>query len=159
MKSQSGFHSLICPTRTGDRRAVLQPLDPTLQKFNSEYHYLFSLVCAGSQAGTADTASTYHMPNVARRLLEAFLTFERPGNGSLYDRLMESTYNREKLRRIWRFVNEYSHSRTFDTTADQDMSLLAETPAVLADLIAYMKHEAPKHVAGMLATIAPAGAE
>jgi wobble nucleotide-excising tRNase len=76
-KRPSRFYMLVA-ARHGDRRtAALAPLDPLLHEFESEYHYLFKRVY--EEANRPDhqigLAENYGMPNITRRLLEAFLAF------------------------------------------------------------------------------------
>ena len=52
----------------------------------------------------------YNMPNVARRLLESFLSFRMPGEekDDLYSKLERSSFDCSKKTAIYRFVNFFS---------------------------------------------------
>ncbi len=73
------FYMLDCVDKGGSRCSRLQPPDPLLISYESDYHYLFAQVYreAGS-AGDAPLEHSYALPNMARRLLEAFLAFRLP---------------------------------------------------------------------------------
>jgi hypothetical protein len=90
---------------------------------------------------------------MARRLLEGFLEFRFPGAAmSMKARLDEVEFDEGKKIRILSFLNAFSHGDEVDD-GDHDLSLLAETPAVLRDLLALMEAEDPKHVAAMRALV------
>ena len=63
-----------CGQSNGTRCSRITNLDPLLEKYQSEYHYLFCRVLDAA-AGNTDACleGCYVMPNVARRLLEIFL--------------------------------------------------------------------------------------
>ena len=81
----------------------------------------------------------YAMPNIARRLLEAFLAFRIPDkSGKIFQMLECVDYDAAKKTRILRFLHTYSH---FDQVAepDHDLSVLSETPAILQEVLALIR--------------------
>ena len=124
-------------SRTG---ASLIRLDPSLEKFESEYHYLFNLVY-GYGNGDGTIASAYTMPNVARKLLDSFLMFRVPKNVETYARLQELDFDEEKKTAIYKFTNDQSHI----TGAGFDPSLVPEAQKCLKYLLELMEATFPEH--------------
>lgn len=137
------------------RFARLVPLDPLLRDYESDYHYLFKCV-----AGTAGMKSTcpleghYAMPNVARRLLETFLSFRYPAAAGSLNTLLDGVQSVDASvkMRILRFLHVCSH---FDRVGDQehDPSILAETPKVMTDVMDLIRAEDPRHYDQMVALV------
>jgi len=128
--------SLTDGKRTG---ASLVKLDSSLEKFESEYHYLFNLVYNYKDEGTIENA--YKMPNVARKLLDSFLMFRVPKNVDTYARLQELAFDDEKKSAIFKFTNDQSHI----TGAGFDPSLVPETQKCLKYLLELIKTTFPEH--------------
>lgn len=69
----------LCPHTDGLRTAQLCPLDRLLEEYESEYQYLFKRIYEESHRTDVDMLEHhYDLPNIARRLLEAFLAFRFP---------------------------------------------------------------------------------
>lgn len=140
------FYMLATDFREGRRAASLQPLDPFLHQYESEYHYLFKRVHQEAYKPALQGVETYYaIPNIARRLLESFLAFRVPDKpGELFQKLEAVPYNAAKKTRILRFLHTYSH---FDQVAepDHDPSVLSETPAILKEVLALINECDPGH--------------
>lgn len=140
------FYMLATEFTKGRRAAYLQPLDPFLHQYESEYHYLFKRVHEEAHKPAAQGLETYYaIPNIARRLLESFLAFRIPDKpGELFQKLEAVPYNAAKKTRILRFLHTYSH---FDQVAepDHDPSVLSETPAILQEVLALINECDPDH--------------
>lgn len=139
----------------GKRGAKLAPLDPLLHDFESEYHYLFKRVFdEANYVGVQRSLMNYYgLPNIARRLLEAFLAFRFPdAAGDLFQKLECVSVDGHKKTRILRFLHTESH---FDQIGDSehDMSLLSETPQILRDILELMRTTDMGHYDGMLAVV------
>ena len=136
------------------RRSEIRELDPLLKDYGSDYHYLFASVLRGSKQ-TGKLESYYPLPNMARRLLEAFLAFRRPDiRGTFGDRLASIDFDRGRKRRILAFANAHSHN---DAVAEQehDTELLAEAPEVLADIMDLIKAVDSDHYDRMVKLAGP----
>ena len=148
-----------CRHTDGSRTSELGPLDPLLQEHESEYQYLFKRVY--DEAHRNDVATLEHhygMPNVARRLIEAFLAFRFPDtSGDLGRRLERVTFDNTKKTRILRLLNTYSHAGAI-TEPEHDLSLLAETQPVLLDVLEMMDAVDPAHYAGLKNLVTNGGA-
>jgi len=134
-----------------ERSSVIAALDPLLNDYESEYHYLFDRVVREAHASAKNSLEErYALPNVARRLIEAFLAFRRPAMGSLEKKIMAMKGgDRAQKLRVLRFLHVQSHGDALPEP-EHDLSHLAETPAVLNDLLDLIKQEDPEHYAAML---------
>lgn len=144
-KNKRVFYMLECNYIDGHRTAALRPLDRLLYKYESEYQYLFSIVYEFSRKEDKELEQYYHIPNIARRLLEAFLAFRQPSSKNLHKKLEDIDYDAAKKVRIYRFVHTHSHSEFIEDGPDHDMSILSETPSVLKDLLNLIESEDKKH--------------
>jgi len=143
------FFMLTCYAEASTRCAKLQRLDPLLEKYNSEYHYLFAYIYRiATEKSYAELGQYYLLPNIARRVLEAFLTFRRPNIDNLWEKLKSISYDEQKKIKIYRFVNVYSHNEEIEEFG-HDLSILSETKNVLRDLLELIKTEDDKHFSAM----------
>ena len=138
------FYMLDSTSDGQGRRSEIRELDPLLKDYGSDYHYLFARVWRGSKQ-TDNLESYYPLPNMARRLLEAFLAFRLPDiRGTFGDRMDSIDFDEGRKRRILAFANAHSHN---DAVAEQehDTELLAEAPKVLADIMDLIKAMDSEH--------------
>jgi wobble nucleotide-excising tRNase len=134
------FFMLAATAQDGARGARLAGLDPLLEQHESEYHYLFKRVhLEAGQVGVPALERHYEVPNVARRLLEAFLSFRFPNESDLHAKLEQVEFDSARKTRILRFLHTYSHHDSVAHPA-HDLSALSETTAVLKDVLVMMQH-------------------
>ena len=154
------FYMLDWEFKGAQRFSALRRLDPLLERFESEYHYLFARIYREAQS-TAPTAleESYVLPNMARRLLEGFLAFRQPqASGELWSKLGSFDFDEAAKTRIVRFVHTYSHS-DFVGEPEHDPSSLAEARPVLKDILEFMEKEDPKHFLAMAALVSTSEAD
>ena len=158
-KKQARFYMLATEFVDGVRTAKLDALDPFLHQYESEYHYLFKRVYEEAHKTAVSGLEAYYaIPNIARRLLEAFLAFRIPDKpGNLFQKLECVDYDVAKKTRILRFLHTYSH---FDQVAepDHDPSVLSETPAILQEVLALIRFCDQGHYTSMTGLVSPAPA-
>lgn len=106
---------------TNMRSAEIVELDPLLLNYESEYHYIFSKLYHFKEESVVDQhgriSAVYHYPNMARKLMECFLSFRVPNSSTVYVKLMAlSEFNKDikstDLSEIYNFVNSNSHLDT-----------------------------------------------
>jgi wobble nucleotide-excising tRNase len=150
------FYMLDRVRETDARCTALRSLDPLLEQYESEYHYLFACVHREASAAVeAKLEQNYGLPNIARRLLEMFLAFRRPQvAGELWQKLKDVKFDEAKKLRIVRFVHTHSHGDTIGEP-EHDPSLLGEARSVLADLLEFMKSEDAEHFEAMVGLVSP----
>jgi len=154
-KKEARMYMLNCLGSSSGRRADLAALDPLLSEYDSEYSYLFSQVVKGAGEKMGEIEKFYHYPNIARRVLEAFLAFRLPNsahtwennrfNSDMHGYLHELGFDTAKTNRILNFLNAHSHNARLDGSVDHDESILLETPAVLADVLQLIEYADSNH--------------
>jgi len=155
--SESSFYSLRARVdEEGNRYAELSNLDDLLLLFESEYHYLFHLVeSAANSPEDQPDLNVYHLPNTARRLLEAFVSFAKPTRkGGLKAALPALDPQGSRAIRILSFTNVLSHNEDFESSSDQDMSSLAEARSAMADVMDFIRETAEDHYEEMMRLLA-----
>lgn len=155
-KRPARFYMLDCSLTDQGRRSRITHLDPLLEQFHSEYHYLFFRIYRrANEPAQNGLENNYIFPNIARRLLEAFLAFRHPQiNGDLHNKLLNVNFDNVKKRRIIRFLHTHSHADAI-VDSEHDLSALSEAQAVLRDLLALIKSEDATHYEAMVALIDP----
>jgi wobble nucleotide-excising tRNase len=133
------YYMIVCTESALAREACLVKLDHLLQEHATEYNYLFKILYNYKSDGTI--ASCYHIPNVARKVLETFLEFYSPGKGSVYDKLEATAFDSHKKTAVYKFANDLSHP----TGKGFDPALVAETQKNTEYLLEMIKLLAPVH--------------
>jgi len=155
------FYSILTTHAEGERTAILSSIDPLLEQFESEYHFLFRQIydLANSAAASTLLADLYGVPNMARRLLETFMSYRFPdAAGDLFKRFERCDFDTEKKTTILRLLNTYSHSGGI-SEPEHDPSVLAETQAVLLTILELIESVDNDHYQGMIKLLNPAEEE
>ena len=149
-KRPARFYMLECAAGDRQRCSVIVPLDSLLERYESEYHYLFSRIYREASASSpVRLDENYALPNMARRVLEGFLAFRQPHvAGDLWKKLKGIEFDEARKLRILRFVHTYSHGDTIGEP-EHDPSVLGEGRSVLQDLLDFMKAQDAAHFAAM----------
>lgn len=150
-----GRFYMLTSNVTGDNRSSsISKLDSLLHEYESEYHYLFSLIYeAVNSEEEAGLQQNYHLPNIARRLLESFLAFRQPSmSGNLREQLDAIDFDLVKKTRILRFLHTHSHADQI-SDPEHDPSILIETKQVLNDLLCLMQNDDDRHFDQMKALV------
>ena len=148
------FYMLTSNVTGGNRSSSISKLDSLLHEYESEYHYLFSLVYkAANSEEAAGLQQNYHLPNIARRLLESFLAFRQPSkSGELRQQLDLIIFDVAKKTRILRFLHAHSHAGQI-SDPEHDPSVLIETKQVLNDLLCLIQQDDDRHFDQMKALV------
>lgn len=137
------------------RNSGVYRLDPLLRDYQSEYHYLFQLVHSCSQAlPDQGLGSLYGMPNIARRLLDAVMTFKYPDKAGELNVQINSIlgFDEAKRARIIRFTHSYSHNEML-SEGEHDLSILAEGPEIMKDVLELVRHVDGHHYERMVSLV------
>lgn len=145
LKKKCSYSMVLCAEAEEGRSARIEPLDQLLIDHATEYHYLFKVLYNFRSDGTI--LSCYHVPNIARKVLETFLDFHVPSNKSLYRKLDETEFDPHKKTAIYKFTNDLSHF----TGKGFDPALIAETQKNTVYLLEMIEKVAPLHYSGLKA--------
>lgn len=131
---------MIKNLRNNDKRiATLAVLDKLLKNYNTEYQYLFKILYKFTPDGTLD--SVYHLPNIARKVLDNFLMIMYPDNNNSYKKLEKINFDENKKTAIYKFTNDQSHI----TGKGFNPALVSESQNVIAFLLEMMHTVFPDH--------------
>ncbi|MFT6508767.1 MAG: wobble nucleotide-excising tRNase [Parvibaculaceae bacterium] len=139
-EGKKSFYMLLCNVQTdGTRAALIRPLDKELYQNESEYSYLFKQLYNFRSDGSI--AGSYHIPNIARKVLETFLDFYYPGSESLYRKLERVDFDATKRTALLKFANDLSHP----TGKGFDPALVPETQKNVRYLLEMIETVSPIH--------------
>lgn len=139
-EGRKSYYMLLCNVQSdGTRAALIKPLDKELYQNESEYSYLFKQLYNFRSDGTI--AGSYHIPNIARKVLEAFLDFYYPGSESLYRKLERIDFDATKRTALLKFANDLSHP----TGKGFDPALVPETQNNVRYLLEMIETVSPIH--------------
>lgn len=160
-KRPARFFMLVATYDENGRKAQLEQLDPLLEQFDSEYHFLFKEIHShAATPGPTSMDASYRMPNMARRLLETFLAFKVPDiSGELHVKLETfKDYDVAKRTRIIRFLHTHSHGDSIGEP-EHDLTVLAETPEILREVLGFIEHHDKDHYTAMVRKVTTLPAE
>jgi wobble nucleotide-excising tRNase len=147
-KDEREYFMTVCRIESLLRKSSIVKIDKLLIDYESEYHFLFSVLYNFAEKKQRDLQEMYSIPNVARKFLESFLAFRVPLGSkepNIYQRLSRIEFDHIKKTRIHRFVETHSHPRYESGVQDFDMTILSETPDIVVDLLELVKKEDEKH--------------
>lgn len=134
------YYMLLCSiNQSGGRSASIIPLDKELLQNKNEYAFLFKQLFNFKSDGTI--AGSYHVPNIARKLLETFLEFYYPGSESMYKKMQKVDFDENKKTAILKFSNDLSHP----TGKGFDPALVPETQNNVKYLLEMIEAVSPIH--------------
>jgi wobble nucleotide-excising tRNase len=148
-KAEREYFMIVCSMKPMPRKSSIIKIDKLLIDYESEYHFLFSVLYRLAIEEERHLEEMYPIPNIARKFLESFLAFRVPLGSkepNIYQRLNRIVdFDPKKKERIRRFVETHSHPRYESGVLDFDMTILGETPDILNDLMDLVREEDEKH--------------
>jgi len=111
----------VYDTENECRTSEIADLDELLRDYESEYHYLFKKLIQFDFDNPPEEGITlraiYDYPNMARKMLECYLSFRCPKKGGVYSKLMglksiNADISSEDIGYVYGFVNSHSHLDT-----------------------------------------------
>lgn len=150
---------IVKATNSNPRSSTITDAEKALRLYNSEYHYIFSSLYLLKDKEVFETNDHFLAANLARKLLETFLSFKFPlKRGSFagtFDAAIAASENSsdENKEKIRRFINEYSHNDSIETNEDFTENVLGEYASVIADIFDWIKELDKKHHQEMLDSI------
>jgi wobble nucleotide-excising tRNase len=142
-KYQRSFYMINNKEIDSKRCALLTPLDQLLMHYESEYHYLFSLLLKFNGDGTLE--KIYSFPNIGRKFLETFLAFKVPSTENINRKMTHIKYDEPEKTAILRFVETHSHAARSDGVLNFDMTLTNGGQKAIKTLLEMIKSVDPTH--------------
>jgi len=150
-KKAASYYMIVCAEAEVERIASISALDQMLIDHPTEYHFLFKTLYTFKSDGKI--ATCYHIPNVARKLLETFLEFHSPSTATVYKQLEAVPFDENKKTAIYKFTNDHSHR----TGKGFDPAVVAESQKNVRHLLEMIESLAPTHFEGLeRLSVAPA---
>ena len=137
---------------------TLVNIDNLISQYHDEYAYLFKKIYEFIKNPPSDTSDYLQYPNIARRVLESFLTFKVPSANTMMDKVLELENNRESraVRSIMRLLNNHSHLRVIPSgDLSDDIDSVTVLPDILNNLMEFIKKHDKLHY-NTLATLCDA---
>ena len=128
------------------RCASIVPLEETLRKFKSEYHFLFSRLKKFITVDTLDYADFYTIGNIARRFLEIYTNFKIPTTGDLNSKVNQldtNTVSETEKDKVYNLIQEFSHGH--DPTSTIEHKDKNEIQSAIQILMKIVKESDEKH--------------
>ncbi len=133
--------------RVNDKPILINE-DNLVSQYHDEYAYLFKQVYQFVKDIPEYTSDFLQYPNIARRLLEGFLTFKMPNKAELIDKIMalEAGNNTAAGRALLRLLNNHSHFNVIkDGELSEDVANISVLPNTLRYLLEFIKIHDQKH--------------
>lgn len=122
--------------------------DNLIGQYHDEYAYLFKKIYNFVKSPPRDTSEYLQYPNIARRVLEGFLTFKLPSSSTLLDKVLEleKGSSTPSSRAIMRLLNNHSHLRVISgSDLADDIDSITVLPDILNHLMEFIKLHDKRH--------------
>ncbi len=128
----------------GQRQSAIRKMPKLLRDYDSEYHYLMSMMLTYVDDPEGASHLTFLMPNVLRKVLEVFLAFKSPGADGLESKLnhpvvRDSGVDPAALAALARLAQVESHGDSIDDLVALPPMTVEETRSAAEALVALMK--------------------
>lgn len=152
-KNKLAMYMVDCtrPASETSRAAKLGKIDPLLEKYDSEYHFLFSKIYQWHSSKDAMTLEEiYPLAPMGRKVLETFLTFKKPQENNVYEQLEAlNVLEKEEIDCLIRFLNSSVHADAIEPYIEFPDSYLEEMGRSLNLLIKLIRETDETHFNGM----------
>lgn len=150
------LYMLDCCTPSGKsyREAKLGTIDPLLDKYDSEYHFLFSKLYRWHSEKPAVTLEyMYPLMTAARKVLETFLAFKAPQPHSLEDQLRQfDKLTDDNRNHLLRFLDVSSHAAAPERITEFPPASVEEMGKIIDSLFLLIQED-KSHFNGMKAIV------
>jgi wobble nucleotide-excising tRNase len=126
-----------------------------MEKYKSEYVYLFSLIERFKQNPTDDFEHLYNLPNVMRRMVEIFLNFKFLTDERLDSHIHLLVKDPIKCEKVRKFIHFYSHGLSAQTNALMTFPDLGECSSAAEILLESIKENDPVHFESLTREVSP----
>jgi len=123
-------------------------LPKLLKKFKSDYQYTYYCLTVIDANPAPQFEHLCGVPNMVRRLLEAYLGFVYPESGGWGDKLKKLIPCEETCGKIKKFADDNSHSHSL-TQATEVPDYVAHCKEVIHDVLDALRNHNPPHVSSL----------
>lgn len=95
--------------------SLIKESSSLIQKYKSEYAYLFSIIYRFHKTPSDTDESIYYLPNVLRKFLETYLNFKFLSSANIDESIGNLITNNIDCERARKFMHYYSHSLTTES--------------------------------------------
>jgi wobble nucleotide-excising tRNase len=138
----------------GSRNSRLVEMPALIREYESEYHYLFSLVHTLVKEPETAGGFLYLMPNAMRKVLEIFLAFKQPGYADLQGiepiLVSHPQLDADKVKAMERLVQAESHSQNIGDSVSFSAYTLEQISAAGETLLNLISVADSPHYARMI---------
>lgn len=142
-ENQRAFYLIRRTLKNNEFECSLESLPNELERFKSEYHYLFSIIKKFDELQDANFDQLFQMPNITRRFLEAYLGFRIPNESKPLKNLPLLIDDETERNKVYKFVNEYSHNES--TTRSLVFPDFCECSEVVKSVLKAVETKDQKH--------------
>lgn len=150
-KSSRLFHI----RRVGPEESVLDDMPKSLERYSSEYQFLFSVISDFHKAPSkVDYAVLMLLPNAIRRFVELYTYSKYPGGkDNTVDQRADRIFGLEKSKRILKVLHYFSHANNIERLAENN-ELIFDIEAAVKDLFETLTENDPLHLEALQASVA-----
>lgn len=131
-----------------NRISNIYKLDHLLQRFDSDYQYLFSRLIEFEKATDEkknDLTLIYPYPNTARRVIETFLSFRFPSKSNYKDKIDSTKVDKKIKESVYRFTNLKSHGTLKEAEGFSSEIIEPTSKNHILDVLKLMREEDGPH--------------
>jgi len=148
-KNTCGLYMFRVNVNSAKKRiSNIYELDPLLKEFDSDYQYLFSKLIEFEKAtdeNKNDLTLIYPYPNIARRVLETFLSFRFPSKPNYKDKIDLTRVDKKIKESVYRFTNLKSHGTLKEAEGFSPEILEPTSKNHILDVLKLMRKEDEPH--------------
>ena len=133
------------------KRSSINNAKWSIINYNSEYHFVFSKLCEYKAETKLDLEKSFQVANLARKLLESFLSFKYPKKRNDFRALLNYAIwlidnsilpDVDKWmfeEKIFKFINKYSHLQVIPFWDDSENNQIWESNTIISEIFNLME--------------------
>ena len=128
--------------RINRNESVVEKLPDSIQKYSSEYHFLFEQLYNFKKSDNkSDYGTLMGIPNAVRRFVELYTYSRLPGNtDSTVDQRADKLWGGERSKRILKVLHYFSHANSIDRMI-RNSDLICDIENAVNDLMIELKKD------------------
>ncbi|MGR2682434.1 AAA family ATPase [Chromobacterium haemolyticum] len=154
LKPEGKTSPLYLVKRTGPNTSSLSNMPESMQRYDSEYHFLFHVLDDFHKSvDKTDLKVLMLLPNAVRRFVELYTYSKYPDRRmSPVDVRAERVFGGEKAKRILKTLHYFSHANNIERMSENN-NLMCDIEGAVGDLMEYLQASDPDHLAALRAAV------